>query len=120
MSEQTAAPTAPATAPGAVVGSIRKFVAAEGGTAKAVLQPIGAAGVRITLVGENGLMGDRVVDDLDTARAVVDAVDGLETAEWDRDLTSAANVKPSHWRTMAGWVARQKHFPKARNRKILD
>lgn len=103
-----------------VVESIKKFVAAEGGSAKAVLQPIGAAGVRVTLVGEsNGYLGDRVVADLDTARAVVDAVPGVEIAEWDRDLTSETTVSPEHYREMAGWVARQKHFPKARNSAIL-
>ncbi|EGD56113.1 hypothetical protein SCNU_04616 [Gordonia neofelifaecis NRRL B-59395] len=109
------------TAPADVVASIRKFVAAEGGSAKAVVQPVGAAGVRITLVGaEGGILGDRVVDSVETATAVVDAVEGLETAEWDRELTSVANVAPSHWRQMAGWVAHQTRFPKARNRKIVD
>ncbi|WP_232016757.1 hypothetical protein [Gordonia insulae] len=103
-----------------VVGSIKGFIGREGGSAKAVLQPIGAAGVRITLVGaDGGILGDRVVADLSTAQAVVAEIDGLETAEWDRDLTSAANVSPSHYRKMAGWVARQKRFPKARNRAIL-
>lgn len=121
MSEDTAVSTATATAPADVVSAVRRFVAAEGGSAKAVIQPIGAAGVRLTLVGaDGGLLGDRVVDSVATAQAVVDAVEGLETAEWDRDLTSTANVRPSHWRKMAGWVAHQSRFPKARNRKIVD
>ncbi|RPA19696.1 hypothetical protein [Gordonia sp. OPL2] len=112
---------APAVAaPQDVVASVRGFISREGGSAKAVLQPIGAAGVRITLVGEKGgILGDRVVTDIATAEAVVAAIDGLETAEWDRDLTSAANVSPSHYRKMAGWVAHQKRFPKARNSAIL-
>ncbi|ALG84787.1 hypothetical protein [Gordonia phthalatica] len=121
MSEDTAVSTAAASAPAAVVSAVRKFVAAEGGSAKAVIQPIGAAGVRLTLVGaEGGILGDRVVDSVATAEAVVDAVDGLETAEWDRELTSVTNVRPSHWRKMAGWVAHQTRFPKARNTKELD
>lgn len=113
--------TAPRTkAPAGVVASIKKFVAAEGGAATAVLQPIGTAGVRITLVGEsNGYLGDRVVDDLATANAVVDAVPGLELGEWDRELTSQATVSPEHYRKMAGWVAHSEHFPKARNSAIL-
>ena len=120
MSDDSAVTTT-VTAPADVVGSIRKFVAAEGGSAKAVLQAAGDTGVRITLVGgSNGVLGDRVVRDMATAEAVIDAVEGLEKAEWDRDLTSSARVTPSHWRKMAGWVARQKRFPKARNRKILD
>ena len=114
--------TTTVTAPADVVSAVRRFVAAEGGSAKAFCQrAVGDAGVRITLVGgSNGLLGDRVVRDMATAEAVIDAVDGLEKAEWDRDLTSSATVAPSHWRKMAGWVAGQKRFPKARNRKILD
>ncbi len=124
MSEQTPdtedTTAKPATAPRAVVASIKKFVADEGGSAKAVIQPIGAAGVRITLVGgDGGILGDRVVADTATAHAVVDAVAGLEEAEWDRDLTSVTTVSPSHYRKMAGWVAHQEHFPKARNSAIL-
>ncbi|MFT4041806.1 MAG: hypothetical protein QM673_01450 [Gordonia sp. (in: high G+C Gram-positive bacteria)] len=108
------------TAPAAVVGSITQFVARSGGAAKAVLQPIGAAGVRITLVGESGgILGDRVVADSATAHAVIDAVAGVEVAEWDRDLTSAATVSPAHYRKMAGWVANSARFPKPRNRRIL-
>ncbi|MFW0794631.1 hypothetical protein AAFP30_12540 [Gordonia sp. CPCC 205515] len=119
--ESTDAPkSTPVVAPDDVVSSIKGFISREGGSAKAVLQPIGAAGVRITLVGESGgILGDRVVPDTATAEAVVNAVEGLETAEWDRDLTSAANVKESHYRKMAGWVAGQKRFPKARNSAIL-
>lgn len=121
MSEEatTTAP-APVEAPGEVVSAIKKFVAREGGEATAVIQAIGAAGVRITLVGKDGgILGDRVVDDVVTAQAVVDAVDGLSVGEWDRALVSSTTVKPSHYRKMAGWVARQKRFPKARNRAAL-
>lgn len=111
---------AAAVAPADVVTAVKGFISREGGSAKAVLQPIGAAGVRITLVGESGgILGDRVVPDSATAEAVVNAVDGLETAEWDRELTSAATVKESHYRKMAGWVAGQKRFPKARNNAII-
>ncbi|MBM7369135.1 hypothetical protein [Gordonia hydrophobica] len=123
MSEDTAVSTATASAvaaPSDVVSAVRRFVADEGGSAKVVIAPIGAAGVRLTLVGDNGILGDRVVDSVAVAQAVVDSVDGLEVAEWDRELTSTANVRPSHWRTMAGWVAHQKRFPKARNSSIVD
>ncbi|MFT4087668.1 MAG: hypothetical protein QM658_11050 [Gordonia sp. (in: high G+C Gram-positive bacteria)] len=123
MTDDNAADTVTVTAPKEIVASIRKYVASEDGSATALLQPIGAAGVRITLVGEkNGLLGDRVVLDMATAKAVVEAVDGLEIAEeWDRALTSKAAVSPAHWRKMAGWVAHQtRFFPKPRNRKILD
>ncbi|PXW33797.1 UNVERIFIED_CONTAM: hypothetical protein DES50_102421 [Williamsia faeni] len=90
----------------AVIAAISKYVAREGGSATAVLQPIGAAGVRITLVGgAGGILGDQVVADLDTAKAIVEQVEGLAVGEWDRELTSSATVDPSHYRKMAGWVA---------------
>ncbi|GAC68759.1 hypothetical protein [Gordonia soli] len=105
--------------PGRVISAVSSFVSREG-SAKAVLQPIGGAGVRITLVGEKGgLLGDQVVADLAVAQAVVDTVDGVEVAEWDRELTSETTVSPTHYRKMAGWVAGQKHFPKARNSAVL-
>ncbi len=111
--------TATATKPSSTVTeSVRKFVAAHGGSATAVLQPIGRIGVRITLVGADGVLGDRVVDDLATAKAVVEAVEGLaETEHWDRDLSAAADPAKGHWAKMAGWVARQSRFPKARNER---
>ncbi|MFT4126374.1 MAG: hypothetical protein QM662_09105 [Gordonia sp. (in: high G+C Gram-positive bacteria)] len=122
MSDQPATETseAPSTvAPREVVASIEKFVSREGGAAKAVLQPIGAAGVRITLVGESGVLGDRVVPDIAMARAVVDAVAGVEIGEWDRTLVGAVTPAAGHNRRMAGWVAGQKRFPKPRNQPIL-
>ncbi|PYE21002.1 hypothetical protein DFR67_101394 [Williamsia limnetica] len=89
-----------------VISAITKYVAREGGSATAVLQPVGAAGVRITLVGgQGGILGDQVVADLETAKAIVDKVDGVEIGEWDRELTSSAEVRPGHYRKMAGWVA---------------
>ncbi|MFZ2512351.1 MAG: hypothetical protein WAW85_14830 [Gordonia sp. (in: high G+C Gram-positive bacteria)] len=128
MSDQTAPATETAVeatpSPTAgVVGSIRRYVAAEGGASTAILQPTGVAGVRITLIGEkNGLLGDRVVASLDEAKAVVAQVEGLEIAdEWDRELTNKVTIAPSHWRKMAGWVAHQtRGFPRARNRKVVD
>lgn len=109
-----------ATAPRAVVSWIKGFIGREGAPTKAVLQPIGGAGVRITLVGaDGGILGDEVVADTATAEAVVAAIPELETAEWDRELISATTVFPSHYRKMAGWVAHQKRFPKARNSAII-
>ncbi len=88
-----------------VISAIKKYVAREG-SATAVLQPIGAAGVRITLVGgQGGILGDQVVADLDTAEAIVEQVEGVEVGEWDRELTSVADVRPGHHKKMAGWVA---------------
>ncbi|WP_040867466.1 hypothetical protein [Nocardia exalbida] len=116
MSTETA--TAPAKLPGALVESVKGFVADHGGSATAVLQPIGRAGVRVTLVGADGILGDRVVPDLDTAKALIETIDGLtEADEWDRELSSIVTPRKGHWAKMAGWVAKQSRFPKARNEK---
>lgn len=114
----TASPRPADTVPSDVVKSVAGFAAREGGAAQAVLQPIGAAGVRVTLVGEDGVLGDRVVDDITQAQQLVGALNQVEPAQWDRELTSKATVRPSHYRKMAGWVAHQKRFPKPRNSDI--
>jgi shikimate 5-dehydrogenase len=111
----TAAPAKPS--PG-VIDSVKEFVAGHGGAATAVLQPMGRIGVRITLVGKDGVLGDRVVGDLATAKALVEHVDGLsETEHWDRELISIVTPAKGHWAKMAGWVARQTRFPAARNER---
>ncbi len=108
-----AAPTV--AAPKHAVAAVRTFVAEHGGSATAVIQPIGYAGVRITLVGQDGVLGDQVVADLPTAEAVVAQVDGVTTSGWERSVTSIATPQAGHWQKMAGWVAKQTRFPKARN-----
>ncbi|MGU3294535.1 hypothetical protein [Williamsia sp. M5A3_1d] len=88
------------------LAAVTRFVRRNGGSAKAVVEPIGADGVRVLLVGDNGVMGDQVVDDVVTANALVERVAGLEAAEWDRDLSSVATPRDGHHAKMAGWVAR--------------
>ncbi|MBB5915903.1 hypothetical protein BJY24_004815 [Nocardia transvalensis] len=101
-----------------VVDSVQEFVSEHGGSATAVLQPVGRAGVRMTLVGSDGVLGDRMVADLATAKAVVELVDGVsETEHWDRELTSVVTPAKGHWAKMAGWVAHQTRYPKARNER---
>lgn len=104
-------------APADIVSSIRSFVAEHGGSGKAVLQPIGLSGVRITVVAADGTLGDRVAKDLPTARAIVEEIPDVTVSEWDREVTSIANPQKGHWAKMAGWVARQRKFPKARNER---
>ncbi|MGX1807116.1 hypothetical protein ACWIGI_15490 [Nocardia sp. NPDC055321] len=113
----TAAP-APVKLSPSVVDSVKGFVSDHGGSATAVLQPIGRIGVRVTLVGQDGVLGDRVVGDLATAKELVEVVDGLtEADEWNRELVNLVTPAKGHWAKMAGWVAKQKRFPKARNEK---
>lgn len=86
--------------------SLAEFVKVHGAGSHAVVQPIGRSGVRITLVGKDGILGDRVVADAEQARAAVEATEGLELADgWDRELSSIATPRPGHYRKMAGWVA---------------
>ncbi|GGC58880.1 hypothetical protein IEU95_06620 [Hoyosella rhizosphaerae] len=91
--------------PSSAVSAVKEFIGAHGGSAKAVLQPIGRIGVRVTLVGSDGILGDQVVADLATAKALIAQVDNLEQSEWDRELTSVVTPAPEHARRMAGWVA---------------
>jgi hypothetical protein len=104
-------------APADIVSSIRSFVAEHGETAKAVIQPIGYSGVRITVVAEDGVLGDRVVPDVATANAVLEALPNVTASEWDREVTSIATPRKGHWEKMAGWVAKATRFPKARNER---
>ncbi|GGK38976.1 hypothetical protein [Nocardia camponoti] len=107
--------------PAGVEKSIVKFVADHGDSATAVLQYVGKEGVRITLVGADGILGDRVVASMDIAKAIVERVNGLaETEHWDRELVSKASPEPGHWKKMAAWVAHQTKFPKARNWKLVE
>lgn len=118
-SDETAAGdavTGPPKLPERTVKAIEKFLSEHGGTANAVIQPVGEGSVRITLVGEDGVLGDQVVDDLATANAVVAAFDNVTVSEWERSVTSIVTPRQGHFAKMAGWVAKQKRFPKARNR----
>ncbi|MEV6243699.1 hypothetical protein [Lentzea sp. NPDC051838] len=83
---------------------IAEFVKAHGkpGTAvRAVVEPIGRSGARIVLVGADGAMGDVMAKDVEAATKAVEAVEGVEQAEWDRETTAATKIGPAHRRKMA-------------------
>lgn len=86
--------------------AIRRFITAHGGSAQAVLQPVGRCGVRITLVGADGILGDRMVDTMERARSLVESTEGLTTADWDRELMALATPRASNARRMAGRIGR--------------
>ncbi|WP_137724546.1 hypothetical protein [Prescottella subtropica] len=117
MSTDTQSTAAAPVLPSGTVAAIRKFLSEHGGTASAVVQPVGRAGVRITLVGADGILGDQVVDTLAIANAVVASFDEITVSEWERALVSVVTPRQGHWAKMAGWVANQKRFPKARNER---
>ncbi len=73
--------------------------------------------MRITVVAEDGVLGDRVVADLPTAYAVVEALPNVTVSGWEREVASIATPAQGHWKKMAGWVAKQTRFPKARNER---
>ena len=89
-----------------VSNAINKFVAAHGGSASAVLQPVGLRGVRITLVGADGILGDQMVSTMAEAEAVVEANSSVTRTEWDRELVSRTALDPGHARRMAGLMGR--------------
>ncbi|MCX2952535.1 hypothetical protein [Lentzea sp. NEAU-D7] len=83
---------------------IAEFVKAHGKAdtpVRAVVEPIGRAGARIVLVGADGAMGDVMVKDVESATKAVEAADGVEQAEWDRETTAATKIGPAHRRKMA-------------------
>lgn len=90
-----------------VTKSIARFIEDHGGSAKAVLQPVGRRGVRITLVGADGIMGDQMVDSMAEAEAEVAKHPQLERAEWDGALMNLATPKPGHAEQMAGFSFRR-------------
>lgn len=83
---------------------IAEFVKAHGKpdtAVRAVVEPIGRAGARIVLVGADGALGDVMAADVETATKAVEAADGVEQAEWDRETTAATRIGPAHRRKMA-------------------
>lgn len=90
-----------------VTRSIARFISDHGGSAKAVLQPVGRRGVRITLVGADGIMGDQMVDSMFAAEEQIEAHPELERAEWDGALMNLATPEPGHARQMAGFSFRR-------------
>lgn len=99
--------TEQATAPSPKAIAVAKaFVAAHGGSARAVVENLGRTGARIVLIGEDGLMGDVMVPDVAAGEALVEAVDGLAPHEWDGETIAALKIGPAHRRKMAGPRAR--------------
>lgn len=99
--------TEQATAPSPkVIAVATAFVAAHGGSARAVVENLGRTGARIVLIGEDGLMGDVLVPDAAAGEALVEAVDGLSPHEWDGETVAALKIGPAHRRKMAGPRAR--------------
>ncbi|ANZ39258.1 hypothetical protein BBK82_27560 [Lentzea guizhouensis] len=83
---------------------IAEFVKAHGRpdqAVRAVVEPIGRAGARIVLVGADGAMGDVITGDVESATTAVEAAEGVEQAEWDRETIAATKIGSAHRRKMA-------------------
>lgn len=76
-------------------GFVRKH-----GPSKAVVQPIGQAGARVVMVGEDGAMGDVLVPDAATAEALIEQVDGLSAATWDAETVNGTKIGAAHRKRM--------------------
>ncbi|SDI54128.1 hypothetical protein SAMN05444695_108143 [Rhodococcus triatomae] len=92
--------------PRAVSVAVERFLSAHGGSAEVVVEPVGVSGVRLALVGTDGVLGDVIVADTTVAQAVIEAFPDLGSASWDRALTSVVSPTPGHDRAMAGWLSR--------------
>lgn len=92
--------------PAKAVSAAEAFVRAHGGSARAVVENIGQAGVRVVLVGEDGMLGDVMVPDVETGQELAEAVDGLTPSDWDTDTVAALQIGSEHRRKMAGPRAR--------------
>src|SRR5699024_859134 len=101
--EQAPSETGEAAAPPPrAVKFVERFLSRHGGTADVVVQPVGRRGIRLTLVGADGTMGDKMVDTLSQAEALVESVEGLSGSAWTRELISRVDVPENHWKRMAG------------------
>ena len=89
-------------APAKALKVVQKFVAAHGGAANVVIQPVGRLGVRFTLVGEDGTLGDQMVRNLGEAHALRDAVAELTEDSWSQKIVSKVDLPSGHWQKMAG------------------
>lgn len=78
----------------------RAFVAAHGKPSRAVVEPIGRIGSRVVLVGADGAMGDVIVSSVEAGKALIEAIEELESAEWDTETVGATVIGPRHRRRM--------------------
>lgn len=98
--QKTSAPSKQALA------SVTSFVREHGGSARAVVENLGQAGVRVILVGGDGKLGEVLVPTAEVAAALIAEVDGVTAGEWDAETTGALKIGAVHRRRMAGPRAR--------------
>ncbi|NKQ53759.1 hypothetical protein HFP15_12795 [Amycolatopsis sp. K13G38] len=107
MAENNETPSTENTPTAKQVAAARRFVAQHGKPSKAVVENIGRVGARVVLVGKDGALGDVIVKGPAAGEALVEAVEDLETAEWDAATVGATVIGAAHRRRMAGPRARR-------------
>lgn len=85
-----------ARAPRRDVAVLARFALRHGGFATAVLEPVGRAGTRIVLVGEDGHWGDHVVPSMTIARSVCAAAKVDIAPGWSPALVAGMGYTRSH------------------------
>jgi hypothetical protein len=91
----------PREAPKAAVRALRRFAAAHGGSAGAVVEHLGERGARVVVVGVDGAWGDQVVPSVEEGRLACEAA-GLAVQDgWDRELSGAVRTGGYEWGRMA-------------------
>ncbi|SDK17703.1 hypothetical protein SAMN04487820_10598 [Actinopolyspora mzabensis] len=106
VTTQQTGETAPTRPPKRAVATAAEFVSRHGGSARAVVENLGKGGARIVLIGPDGALGDVLVPDPTSGEAVVEAVEGLDSGDWDAETAAALTIGPAHRRKMAGARAR--------------
>src|SRR5437868_202724 len=72
--------------------NIRRFAAAHGGQADAVIEHIGRDTTRIVLVGADGAWGDQVAKGYDAAKQAVEAAGATLHEEFPNDLAARVHT----------------------------
>lgn len=87
--------------------SVREFVGEHGKPARAVIENLGRAGVRVVLVGTDGAVGDVLVADRAAAEALIAADEDVQTADWDAETVNATAIGAEHRRRMGRSLTRR-------------
>ncbi len=81
---------------------LKAFARDHGGSATAVVSHVGRRGARIVLVGADGIWGDVVADDVESAKAACEAAGVTVVDKWERELAESVRTTVADWRRMGG------------------
>jgi hypothetical protein len=81
---------------------LKAFARDHGGSATAVVSHLGRRGARIVLVGADGIWGDVVADDVESAKAACEAAGVTVAGKWERELAESVRTTADDRRRMGG------------------